>query len=271
MKNLKIITGSALVLLIILVFELWSRYTEAVEENSLLHLSLENYKSDINIKQNEIQSEKKLIQKLSKENKDLALVVLELKKQKEKVKYVNVTKYETKTVTKTVEKLPDSFIFYTEYEMPICKYEKINSSYRFEVLPVEYSASLVVTETKNSVTIKAKSLYDNTTYDIPLESTQTTKIKTQEDQIVHPKASLGLALDSSLQPSSSIGISLFKYKNMNILKANILISENPKIGLSPIAYNFSDSLPLLQNTSLEMGVATDLTKNFIYIGIATEL
>ena len=109
MKNLKIITGSILLLLTVLLFELWSRYREAVEENSLLHLSLDNYKSDIIIKKNEIESEKKLIQKLSKENKDLALTILELKKQKQKVRYVNVTKYKTETVTKIVEKLPDSF------------------------------------------------------------------------------------------------------------------------------------------------------------------
>ena len=185
MKNLKIITGSILLLLTVLLFELWSRYREAVEENSLLHLSLDNYKSDIIIKKNEIESEKKLIQKLSKENKDLALTILELKKQKQKVRYVNVTKYKTETVTKIVEKLPDSFVFHTEYEMPICKYEKLNSSYKFEVLPVEYSASLVVSEKQNVVTIKAKSLYNDKVYDIPLQSTSTTKIKSKEDKLFY--------------------------------------------------------------------------------------
>lgn len=271
MKNPKIIIGSILVFLTIALFELWSKYNEAVEENSLLHLSLDNYKSDIQIQKNKIKSEKKLIQELSKENKDLALTVLELKKQKQKIRYVNVTKYKTETVTKIVEKLPDSFIFYTKYNMPICKYEKLDSSYKFEVLPVEYSASLVLSEKQNVVAIKAKSLYNDEVYEIPLESTSTTKIKAPEDEIFDPKVSIGLAIDSSIKANSTLGVSLFKYKKLNILKANLLLSEEPKIGISPVTYNFSESIPLLQNTSAEIGLATNLSSNFIYIGITTEL
>lgn len=271
MKNPKILIGSLLILLLIIIFELRTRYVEAVEENNLLHMSLEGAQSGLKIQKNKLKTERKLIKDLSRKNKDLAAQVLHLKKIKEKIKYVNVTKYKTETVTKIVKELPDSFIFYTKYDMPICMYEKIEESYKFEVLPVEYTANVVIAENSNLVDIKAKSLYNNKEYKIPVEITSTVKVKEKTDKIFQPKLSLGLAIDSQIKANSSLGVSLFQYKKFNFLKANILINENPKIGISPVSYNFSNSIPLIQNTSLEIGISTDLLSNSLYLGISTEL
>ena len=271
MKNPKILIGSLLTVLLIVIFELWAKYVETVEENNLLHMSLEGAESGLKVEKNKLKTERELIKDLSKENKELTTQILHLRKLKDKIKYVNVTKYKTETVTKIVTELPDSFIFYTKYNMPICLYEKIEESYKFEILPVEYSANIVIAENSNTVNIKAKSLYDNKEYKIPVEVTSTIKIKEKADNIFQPKLSLGLAVDSQVKANSSLGVSFFQYKKYNFLKTNLLLNQNPKIGISPVSYNFSDSIPLIQNTSLEIGIATDFFSNSFYLGISTEL
>ena len=64
----------------------------------------------------------------------------------------------------------------------ICMYEKIEESYKFEVLPVEYSANVIIAEDSNIVDIKAKSLYNDKEYKIPVEVTSTVKIKQKTDR-----------------------------------------------------------------------------------------
>lgn len=219
---------------------------------------------------NEILKEKDIVKKLMQENQDLAKEVIRLNNTKQKIKYITVTEFETKTVTKTLKVLPDSYTFYTDYGMPVCLYEKLEENYKFETLPVKYTADIIITDTSTLVKVKAFSEYSDQEYKLPVQ-TQTTKIKQKEDNLFNPKLSLGLSLDSALKPASTLSLSFLQKENYDFVRTDLHINDKVTFGFTPVSYNFSKHVPLLNDISIGVGVSTDLNSKFATLTLSTGL
>lgn len=271
-KN-KILIASGSLIGILTFFLLWAiqKINDLKEENDVLYKSMNLSEIEIKSQKNKIISEQTLISELAQENEKQVKQIIALRKRKQKVVYRTETKYETKTIEKIVKVLPDTYTFYTDYNLPICKYEKQEENYLFKTLPVEYSATVTLTEKENIVEIQAKSLYNQKIYEIPVKETLTLKIKDKEDEIFKTKAQLGLALTSDLKVSGTVGVSFFQYEQFNFGKVNLILNDKASIGISPVTYNLSKHVALIDNTSIEAGISTDLNQNYFYVGFTTEL
>ena len=270
-SKILLVSGSLLGLLTFALLWCIEYINELKEENTILYESINLSDVKIDSQKNIIISEQNLIKELTKENEEQAKQILALRKKKQKVVYRTQTKYETKTVEKIVKVLPDNYTFYTDYDLPICKYEKQQQDYIFKTLPVEYSATVTLTEKENIVSIEAKSLYDNKTYSVPIKQTETLKVKEKKDNIFEPKVHLGIAATSDLKASGTLGVSFLQYKDFNFAKLNLILNDKASIGISPVTYNLSNHIALMNNTSIEAGISTDLNQNYFYLGFTTEL
>lgn len=270
MKKALILTGSLIVILIIAVLHFYSKCKTLQYQNDMVFDNLLNSETEMTLVKNQVQEEKELVKSLMEKNEDLAKEIIRLNKAKQKVKYVTVTEFKTETVVQTLKVLPDSYTFYTDFGMPVCLYNKIEEAYEFKTLPVKYTADIIITEESTLVKVKAFSEHSNKEYKLPVE-TNTTKIQQKEDKVFNPKLSLGLSIDSSLKPASTLSLSLFQKNKFDFVKADLHISDNVTFGLTPVSYNFSDHIPLFNDISIGLGISTDLNSKFATVTLSTGL
>jgi hypothetical protein len=273
-RNLYLVSGSILLLLIFAFLWLHKKYEAIRDERDILLLSIETKDSKLSSVKNKLLTEKQAAKKLLKDNSDLLEEILILKKRKESVKYIIETKYKTKTVEKVLTVLPENYLFSTSYGMPICEYKKNTdlSSYVFKTLPVEYSVNIINTDQSTSVKVIAKSEYNNKTYEIPLKDikTESIKIKEEKDKIFRTDLSVGVVLNTDLTFGSTIGASFIHYKNFDFIKTNIIVNESVSLGVSPVSYNLKDKVSILQDLSIELGAFKGFQKEGLYIGLSTK-
>lgn len=271
-NKLKIVNGSLLLLLVISLLYLYNENKNLKVERDAFSFALNETETTFSFVKNERIKEKQLYSILAQENESLLKEVLILRKQKKKVEYITETKYITKTIEKTIVKMPEEYIFYTSYNMPICHYYKNeDNTHTFKTLPAEYSVSTITSSTETLVKVQAKSLFDNNTYDIPLEniSTEVKKVTPPKENIFQTELSIGVIFGSDFKIPATLGVSFIKYKDYNFLKLNAIANDSLEIGVSPVSWNLGSKVSVIQDLYLEAGVKLN-TNPSPYLGISTK-
>lgn len=236
--------------------------------NLLRKLSEEQEK--VAILKHEALSLKEVIDKASEKNKQLLGQIAFLESKEEKVKYVEVIKYETKEIIIETDVLPVSHTYVTEEGLAICSFES-GENFVFKVIPVEYKINIVKTNKTSSIKLFAKSKKNEKEIELPvnLEETETYTVRSYPKLDPHLQLSLGLDTSLSIDPVLSVPF-LHLNESVAILSPTIAISENPKIGVNIIDYKISNHLPLLTDTWLGIGANRSFEKSGVQITIGSK-
>lgn len=231
-----------------------------------------NIDPEIDILKSEKLKLKKAIETLGEENKTLLDQVAYLNKQKQKVKYIDIVKYETKEIVTVVKILPDSYTFYTDFDLPICKFEsnQASSDYTFKVLPVDYTLNIVKSSKETIVKIEAYSSVTEKTYEIPFNKNETTSIEVTEYPNIAPNFSLGVGLDTSLSIDPLVQMSFFHLSsNLDILTFKTNLNKKINIGLNVVDYRIPENR-ILKNTWVGIGPTLELDQKSIQVTLSTK-
>lgn len=271
-NKLKIASGSLLILLIVSLLYLYDQNQNLKIERDAFSLALDQTETDYSFVKNERVKEKDLYSILAKENESLLKEVLRLKKLKQEVKYVTETKYITETVEKVITKMPEEYIFYTSYNMPVCHYYKNqDNTHTFKTLPAEYSVSTITSTDQTLVKVEAKSLFDNQIYEIPLENitTEVKQIAPKKEDIFQTELSIGIIAGTDFKIPATLGVSFIKYKEFNFFKINAIANDSLELGITPVSWNLGSKASLIQDLYIEAGVKIN-TNPSPYVGFSTK-
>ena len=243
-----------------------SLYENLFEKNQELKNSFNSISKDKNTLD-------KVIKDLSKDNEELAKQIIDLKKQKQKIKYIDIVRYETKQVLVSYQDMPDSHLFLTEENIPICLFE-YKDSYIFKVLPVQYSLDVVHTNKESLYKMKAYSSYSNETYEIPINLNESKVIEIQD----YPSFKLNINAGISLNYGDTFNISpvvgfpfIHLSESIDIAAPEITFIENSLApGLSIIDYRVSDKLSVVEDTWIGLNYSRTLNSNFVGITIKSK-
>jgi len=271
-NKLKIVSGSLFILLVISLLYLYDQNKNLKIERDAFSLALDETETNYSFVKNERTKEKDLYSSLAKENESLLKEVLRLKKLKKQVKYVTQTKYITETVEKVIIKMPEEYIFYTSYGMPVCHYYKNqDNTHTFKTLPAEYSVSTITSTDQTLVKVEAKSLFNDESYEIPLDNitTEVKEIASPEEDFFQTELSIGIIAGTDFKVPATLGVSFMKYKEFNFLKINAIANTSLELGISPVSWNLASKASVIQDLYIEAGIKVNATPS-PYLGISTK-
>lgn len=243
-----------------------SLYENLFEKNEELKKSFDSISRDKN-------SLDKVIEDLSKDNEELAKQIIDLKKQKQKIKYIDIVRYETKEVLVSYQEIPDSHLFTTQENIPICLFE-YKDSYLFKVLPVEYSLDVVHTNKESLYKMKAYSSYSNETYEIPinLNESKVIEIKDYPSFKLNVNAGISMNYGDTFNISPVVGFPFIHLsESLDIAAPEITFIENSLVpGISIADYRISDKLSVVEDTWIGLNYSRTLNSNFVGITIKSK-
>lgn len=240
-----------------------SKYVELYEN---LQDSNENLQSAFDKIKKDKSSLSSVIKDLQSSNKELAEELVFLRKQKNKIKYIDIVKYETKEVFVSYSEIPDSHLYSTDEGLPLCLFEYKNN-YEFKVLPVDYSLNVIHTNRQSVYKMTAFSHYNQETYEIPINLNESKVIEVEEYPKIELNVNAGISINygDKLNVSPVVGFPIIHLnKSLDIVSPEITFIENSIVpGVSFADYKISDNLSFLEDTWVGINYSRTLNSNYV--------
>lgn len=195
----------------------------------------------------------KAVGELSKDNHQLLNQVVELEAKGETVRYIDVIKYRTREVVIEVEVLPEEHLYVTEEGLAICRFSH-DETFKFEVLPVDYTINVVKSDTEESISLIAKD-YTSKEVLLPVDVNKSSAVAIRKYPKFEPHFSLGVGLDHLGNIDPVIAVPLFHMnENVDIFSPRINFGqENLGVGVSVVDYNIGNNIKFLTDTWIGIG------------------
>lgn len=262
-----------LLLAVVVAFALaWVIKPQPKPSTAILEGNTANIDPQVDVLKSEKLKLEKAVQKLGKDNQTLMDQVAYLEKRKQKVKYIDVVKYETKEVVTVLEVLPETHMFYTEFDLPICKFESDKSSknYTFKVLPVDYTLNIVKSTKETIIKIEAYSPVSEQTYEIPFNKNETVSVDVSDYPNIAPNFSLGVGLDTYLNVDPVVQMSFLHISsNLDLLTLKTNLNKKVNLGINVVDYKIPEN-KVFKNTWVGAGPTLGFDQRSIQITLSTK-
>ncbi len=269
---LSIVFVSLLALVLLGFYSFTKENKKHTSETQALLDRLSDYKStnaNLKIKSTSLEN---LIEKTEEENILLLKQIADLKKQKQKIKYVDVIKYKTEETVVVKEVLPPNHIYRTKQGMAVCSFEH-KDSFLFRVIPVEYTLNVVKSDKATSMSLTAKSDHEDEIYEIPIDINKSSSVTITKYPNINLNFSIGAALSYSnrLEVSPTLQVPFIHFnESLDVLTPKITINESPSIGLDLANYKVSNHIEILTDTWLGIGPSFSLDRKYFELTLTSK-
>lgn len=224
-------------------------------------LTLDTSVSDIVLVDNVSTSETFLIDKLSKENKELQSVVATLRRQGRKVEYVTQTEtvFVPSEPIEEFQELPDSYQHRLANGIVVAEFKNEDDSFTFSTHELTVQTSLAIGKKSTAAVTTLVSSYDPT-YKVTVP-TEVSTTYVNDHKVIDPTFGVGITGSYPLALYGSVQMNwLHPVRNLDALGARVSFSsKDVRGGVDLIGYNIGDPIPVLTDTWLHLGASYGFT------------
>ena len=262
-----------LTLIPVVVFSFLTR-EDSTGEYELLLAKYSELNENLGNIENKNSSIEEVLKGMSKDNENLLDQIAKLKSQKEQIKFITVTEYQTREIVKEYEEVPLEYVYRTDYDLPICHFSSKNDKVVFKTLGVEYKTIVVNGRNSSNVSTVATSLYDNLDYPIPIPDNNVEVISINDHKFIEPHISIGGMVSGSKEEFRLTPVVMVPFihvrSHIDIVTPKVGLYSNILVGINAIDYNIGKDFRFLTDTWVGSGASTDFDSLYADLTITSK-